>query len=269
MKEAIAMQSTQPLRAIHLVRPIAVVQTQSAHMQTAPTKVVQMQRAHMQAAPTKLSRGHRGDIACAQLLREQCRRLCLSLFFRTSAPVRSLGFTSALSGEGKSLLSLMTAQVLAEDSSTPVTLLDCNWEHPNVQQYYDFPPLPGLAEWVRGECSEAAIRYRVSRNLTVIPAGDSKQNTVRLLQHIRQEGLLTMLCRSNGLLIVDLPAILTTGYGTLAASLVEALILVVRAGVTPDLQVTETYTQMKDLPIRGVMLNQLESHIPRWIRQFL
>src|SRR4051794_41157086 len=36
------------------------------------------------------------------ILREQCRQLCLSLFFREHAPVRSLGFTSSLNGEGKS-----------------------------------------------------------------------------------------------------------------------------------------------------------------------
>lgn len=259
MKETKAIQPTQQLKPIQLVRPI----------DTSQGPITQTHIAQTHIPPTNLRASHKRDRACAQQLREQCRRLCLSLFFRDPAPVHCLGFTSALSGEGKSLLSLMTAQVLAEDSTSPVTLLDCNWEHPSLQDYYDFPSTPGLAEWVRGECSEAAIRYRVSRNLTIIPAGDGKQNAVRLLQHMRQQGLLTTLSHTNGLVIVDLPAIVTTGYGALAASLVEALILVVRAGVTPELQVTETCVQLKDLPIRGVILNQLESRIPRWIRQFL
>ena len=67
------------------------------------------------------------DIARAQMLQERCRQLCLSVFFREHAPVRSLGFTSSLVGEGKSFLAVVTAGVLSDDSSSPVTLLECNW----------------------------------------------------------------------------------------------------------------------------------------------
>ena len=75
------------------------------------------------------------------------------------------------------------------------------------------------SEWLHGECSETAILRRISRNLTVIPAGDGKRDAVALLQHIRQRGLVNMLGRSNGLLVVDLPSVLTTAYGSLAVKL--------------------------------------------------
>src|SRR5947209_10307913 len=38
------------------------------------------------------------DIDQAQLGQEQCRQLCLCVFFREHAPVRSLGFTSSIGG---------------------------------------------------------------------------------------------------------------------------------------------------------------------------
>src|SRR5215469_12555328 len=44
------------------------------------------------------------DLATARLLRERCRQFCLSTFFRGNAPVRSLGITSSIGGEGKSFL---------------------------------------------------------------------------------------------------------------------------------------------------------------------
>jgi len=78
-----------------------------------------------------------------------------------------------------------------------------------------------------------------------------------------------MLAHSGDLLIVDLPAIMTTAYGSLAASLVESLVVVVRAGVTPEAVIAETCMQLMDLPVQGVILNQLESRIPRWIRNLL
>jgi len=209
------------------------------------------------------------DRAVIRFLRERCRQLSLSTFFREIAPVRSLGLTSSIGGEGKSFLAILLAGVLANDSSNPVILLECNWNHPSLHEYYSLPAVPGLAEWLRGECSETDIRHQVDYNLTVIPAGDGEQDAVKLLQQIRQRGLLQMFARSNELLLVDLPPVMTTGYGPIAASLVEELMLVVRAGVTPDALVQEACEELKDLPIQGVILNQLESQIPHWIRAFL
>ena len=36
------------------------------------------------------------------------------------------------SAPGKSFLAMTTATVLAEDSSKPVRLIECNWEHPSL-----------------------------------------------------------------------------------------------------------------------------------------
>lgn len=209
------------------------------------------------------------DLANARILQDRCRQLCLSIFFRELAPARSLGFTSSIGGEGKSFLASTSARVLANDSFDPVILLECNWEHPWLHEHFKIPSTPGLAEWLRGECSAIEIRHQVDHNLTVIPAGNGRTDAVRLLQQIRQKGLLDTFAYSNELLVVDLPAIVTTAYGQLAASLVESLIMVVYAGVTPDSILAEACTQIKDLPVQGILLNQLESRIPGWIRQLL
>ncbi len=209
------------------------------------------------------------DKANARMAQERCRQLCLSLFFREHAPVRSLGFTSSIDGEGKSFLALITAQVLAHDSTEPVTLIECNWEHPGLHEYFGIPATPGLAEWLRGTCSEDDIRYQVDDNLTVIPAGNGSQDAVKLLKQIQQQGLAKTFKYSNELFILDLPPIITTGYGSLAASLSESIVIVMRAQVIPDKMIAETCTQLKDLPIHGIILNQGESQIPGWIRQLL
>jgi Mrp family chromosome partitioning ATPase len=209
------------------------------------------------------------DVANVHMLQERCRQLCLSLFYREHAPIRSLGFTSSIAGEGKSFVAAVTAQVLARDSSEPVTLVECNWDHPSQHESFGIPPTPGLAEWLRGTCDEADIRYQVESNLTVIPAGDGAHDAVKLLKQVQQQGLLNTLTHSEGFYIVDLPPILTSGYGSLAASLPESIVLVVRAQVIPQSLVAETCTQLKDLAIHGIILNQGDSRIPLWLRQVL
>jgi Mrp family chromosome partitioning ATPase len=209
------------------------------------------------------------DASNVHVLTEQCRQICLSAFFNEHAPVRSLGFTSSLGGEGKSFLSIITAQALADDSNSPVILVECNWDHPSLHKYFGIASSFGLAEWLRGECSEEIIRYEIGHNLTVIPAGRGKQDAVKLLHQIQQKGLLDLLAHSNDLLILDLPAVVTTAYGTLAARLVESLVIVACAGETHEALLAETLTRLEGLPVQGVVLNQIETRIPHWIQQIL
>ena len=209
------------------------------------------------------------DALNVRIAQDMCRQLYCSLFFREQAPVRSLGFTSSIRGEGKSFLSMFTAEMLAQDSAEPVTLLECNWDHACFSDHFGLAPAPGLAEWLRGECTEEDIRHKVASNLTVIPSGNARRQNVKLLQKIRQKGLNHIFLQSNELLIVDLPAMAISGDGVLAATLVESLIMVVHVGVTPDELIAATCQQLKDLPVHGLLLNQVKSNIPSWLRQFL
>jgi len=207
------------------------------------------------------------DLRMTKLLQERCRQLCLSIFFRNQTKIQSLGLTSSIAGEGTSFIAMMMANVLSRDISNPITLLECNWEHPGFHEYWGFSPTPGLAEWLRGECARSEICHQVGSNLTVIPAGDGRRDAVRSLQMMREKNIPDVFLHAGGVLLMDLPPIVTTAYGALAASLADTLLLVVHGGVTTELLVAEACTQLKDIPMYGVMLNQVDSCIPRWIRQ--
>jgi Mrp family chromosome partitioning ATPase len=204
-----------------------------------------------------------------QVLRTRCRQLGVSLFFQEQAAVHSLGFTSAIPGEGKTFLARLTAEVMAEDNGISVTLLECNWENPTLSSIYNLAASPGLSEWLLGKCPLEAVRRPVTKNLTVIPAGDGALSVTKLLRELQQRGTHSVLASPDEVLILDLPATVTTAYGPLAAHLAEALILVVRMGVTPESFVTEACNYLKDLPVHGVILNQVVSRIPRWLRRML
>lgn len=198
------------------------------------------------------------EAARVHLIEEQCRSFCLSLFFRERNSVHSLGITSSVPGEGKSFVAAMIAQVLSVDSSRPVLLVECDWENTSNHDYFGIPLGPGLAEWLRGECAEADIRYQVSSTLTVIRAGDGREDAVRLIQYMLKCGLQNTLARNDENLIIDLPPVITSSYGVFAANMVDALALVVRAGVTPDTLVADACTYLSNLPVQGIILNQVD-----------
>lgn len=218
------------------------------------------------ATPMRLSQR---DEANLYAVREQARRLSLALFFREQSPVRSLGFTSAVGGEGKSFMALMTASVLAHDSTEPVILVETNWEHPTLHEQLGLPASPGLAEWLRGEYDESQVLHQVAENLSVITAGNGRGDAVKLLRVLRDRSSVDMISSTRALYIFDLPPIVTCSYGRLAASVVESVIVVVRAGITPEGMVAEACAQLKDLPVEGIMLNQVSSRIPQWLQRIL
>jgi Mrp family chromosome partitioning ATPase len=199
----------------------------------------------------------RHDVEKVHLIEEQCRGFCLSLFFRERDPVRSLGITSSITDEGKSFVAIMMAHILANDSASPVVLVECDWKNAGTGDYFGLPVAPGLAEWLRGECTEEDMQHKINDNLTVIRAGDGQQDAVRLLQLIRKRGLRKTLGLNDENLLIDLPPVITCSYSTFAASMVDALALVVRAGITPDDFVADACDALVNLPVQGLILNRV------------
>jgi protein-tyrosine kinase len=207
--------------------------------------------------PVQRRRLPRHEAELVRQMEEQCRSFGVAVFLREQEPVRSLGITSSLPGEGKSLVAWMLARVLAQDSVRPVKLVECDWEHAGLHEYVGLPGTPGLAEWLRGQCSEQEIEHQVSENLTMVVAGEGRQDAVRMLQRVRSRSWWATLGQKDELLVVDLPAVVTTAYSVYAASMVEAVVLVVRAGATPDTLVAQACAQLHDVPMRGLILNQV------------
>jgi Mrp family chromosome partitioning ATPase len=273
--DAVAPQSFVPSN-IERTNTIPMQQPRVGSETQKPQKSVTVNKAYAPAAKTTKPAVYVPSLPSAKrpkevvrVLRTRCKQLGVSLFFQENTTVRSLGFTSAIAGEGKTFLAQLTAEVMAEDSDLPVVLLECNWENPMLSSMYNLAPSPGLSDWLLGRCSLEAIRRQVASNLTVIPAGDSVYSATKLLHKLQQRGTDSVLTSPDEILIVDLPATVTTDYGPFAAQLVDELILVIRMGVTPEAFVTEACNYLKDVHVYGVIFNQVTSRIPRWLRRIL
>lgn len=201
---------------------------------------------------------------------EAYRQVLLSLFVGGGASkLSTFGFTSVSPKEGKTFLAYLAASLLANDCARPITLLEINWEHPSLHKSFGVPATPGLAEYLRGECREDQIYFQVRDNLTIVPAGAGKYDAARLIERLRNDYVPDLLARSKSIVLFDLPPLVSCGYGMLAASLPEQVGIVVRAGKTPMPQVARAYEQLQAFTTSHLILNDISSRIPGWLRSLL
>ena len=213
-----------------------------------------------------LSERETGSIA---RLQAEFLHVSLPLFFAEQNPVQTLGVTSAVAGEGKTLAALLVSHALATSSRRPVVLVECDWQRPTLSRDLNLPAAPGLAEWLRGTTDRAMVRHEFMPNLTIVPAGLGGAEAMTALAEIRRPELRKRLADPDELMVLDLPSVLSSYYGTLAARLAEALLLVVRAGSTPASFVTRACEELKQMRVEGIILNQVQTRVPRWLQNLL
>ena len=195
------------------------------------------------------------------------RQIFTGLELPAKAAVAVIGVTSAIRGEGRSTVALGLAATLARDLEVRVTLVEADLEHPCLADFLQVSPGPGLTAVLREEqqlfevvCS-LPVRFGA---LSLIPAGKAVKNVAPLLRRLTALDPFRGAKGLTGLVIVDLPPLVHTSFGAMAAGLADATILVVRAGVTPHQLVREAIARLEDHPPQGVVLNAFRSSIPRW-----
>jgi succinoglycan biosynthesis transport protein ExoP len=149
-----------------------------------------------------------------------------------AAGLRTVGFTSALLGEGVSTIALGTALSLARLRSERVLLIDANWLQPSLTQDADLGSARGLADHLAHAADIAElIRPGRASGIAFLPAGnrDAARPTLRALST-----LLANRVSAYPTVVVDLPPVLAGEPFVLPwAALLDQLFLVLREAATP------------------------------------
>ncbi len=201
---------------------------------------------------------------------EYFRRIYLSLQPTNSLDTMpTIGVTSALDGEGKSTIALGISTAMAADLDSPIVLVELNLTRPTVHKSLGIPPQPGLSEYLRGECPLPQALRQITENLFVLPAGDCRNDPARLIRMLTRANLLLRMDNSGAVLVLDLPPVLTASYGVLASSMADAVVMVVRAGQTPEKMVKDAIARLDESTLRGIILNAARPSIPTWLGGYL
>ena len=181
----------------------------------------------------------------------------------------TLAVCSAITGEGKTTVSLGLGVTIAQDfPERRVLVVETNLQQPVLAKDFDLKPTPGLVDCLLND-QPLQVGYRATflENLHLLPAGGPTANPGRLLRSSRMAAALDATRQTHDVVILDVPAVLVNSDALLLTDLADGTIFVVRAGVTPMTLVNKAIEQLDDGKLRGVVLNGVQSAVPAWLRR--
>jgi capsular exopolysaccharide synthesis family protein len=188
-----------------------------------------------------------------QILRHRLQQL------RKKRPLRTLLVTSSAPQDGKTLVAVNLAVVLASQSNR-VLLVDADLHTSAVREVLGVEQQPGLAEALEGrEELGSLLRFVERLNLHYLPAGTYQTNPTELLQGARLKTALDELASSFEWVVVDSPPLALFADPVSLSALVDATLLVVRCDSTPKESVRDAVAALEGAFLAGIVLNACDS----------
>lgn len=198
---------------------------------------------------------------------EAYRRLYRKILYLARQPpgdLKTLCVTSSQVGEGKTLTAVNLSLAMAEDPTRKIALVDCDFRRPQVARYLGLRSGPGLAAVLadRKDLREVLLRPAdTQENLAVFPAGRLQEEVYPLLYKGKLEPLLARLREEFDFVVIDSPPILPILDQGFLADIVDGVLLVVRARVTPKDMVRAAIETLETNKILGVVFNGAEKQL--------
>ena len=189
---------------------------------------------------------------------EAVRGLYTSLLLsHVDSPPKTVVFTSAQSGEGKTTLALSLTRMLAK-SGRKVILIDTDLRKPSVSAFLEIPNGPGLVELLAGEKKpEDVVRTDEPSGAHIITAGKFATNAADIVASDHMKRLIEGLAQSYDLVILDSPPVLAVSDARILATIVDRVVFTVRWADTRRETVTMAIKQVvaSGAKLAGVVLN--------------
>ena len=191
---------------------------------------------------------------------EQYRKL-KSLLVRLSQSGdfdKSLMVTSSVANEGKTITSINLAITMAQEFDHTVLLVEADIRKPSILKYLGLHAERGLTDCVVDglDISEVIIKTGIG-NLSILPAGRPVDNPVELFSSNRMSSLFAEIkSRYNDrYVIVDTTPLLPFAEPQYIASMIGAVVMVIREGVTTEDKLNNSLEMLKNHNLLGVVSN--------------
>ena len=193
---------------------------------------------------------------------EQFRKLRTHVIkLNMSDPPKTIMVTSATPGEGKTFVAANLAAGIAHDLHFHALLVDCDLRNPSLSHWFGLQNGNGLSDYLvgRGQLSELLMKTEMEK-LSLLTGGSAQEKPAELIGSRKMEALVNELkSRYNDRYIIfDATPLLATTEPELLARLVDGILIVVRANVTPRETIKQAITSLDPKKILGFVLNNVE-----------
>jgi capsular exopolysaccharide synthesis family protein len=190
-------------------------------------------------------------------------------FSRMERPPRTLVFTSAMPGDGKSTSASNLAITLAQQGINGV-LIDADLRRGALHQAFAMDREPGLSELLLGRAAlddvVRSVELGGDRVLNFIASGGFPANPAELLGSPRMRELLAGLMAPYDTVILDAPPLNLVTDAAILGTLADGVIVVARAAATDRGALAHAISQLDavNAPILGTILNNVDARKERY-----
>ena len=179
-------------------------------------------------------------------------------------PLRKVMITSAIPGEGKSLVCANLGISVAQGLEQHALLIDCDLRRSSLARIFAVPEEQGLVNYLLdGVDLGALIRKTGLRKLSLIPSGPKPINPAELLDSKKVGHMFDELSNryDDRFIFIDTPPLQAASETLVLAKHVDGIIMVVRWGSAGRDQVKQMAENLDRDKIIGVVFNGYESNV--------
>lgn len=168
--------------------------------------------------------------------------------------------TSSVPSEGKTFTAVNLALSIAMERDKTVLLIDADVAKPSIAELLGIPAKIGLTDLLQDKSirfSDVLIKTDIP-NLTLLPAGKLDRHSTELLASDAMKRLANELSARypDRVVIFDSPPLLAASQGSVLATLVGQVVLVIESESTPQYIVQEAISKLESCEVIGCVLNK-------------
>jgi len=170
--------------------------------------------------------------------------------------MRTIIITSPNKGDGKSLSAANLALTMAQEFQQRVLVVDADLRRPSAHRLFGINDTPGLSDVLMGGATlEDAVVSIAQHHLSVLPAGMIPSHPAELLGSTAMRRTLDALRTRYDRIIIDMPPVAPLADVSIVSGMVDGLLMIVRAGVTPKPAIERALSGLDMSKVLGLVLN--------------
>ncbi|NEO41404.1 MAG: polysaccharide biosynthesis tyrosine autokinase [Moorea sp. SIOASIH] len=190
-------------------------------------------------------------------LMEPYRLLLTTMELRAQKRLQLIVVSSAVSGEGKSVVASHLAAVSVTFSRRTL-IIDADWRHPMQQDLFGLPPQPKVTDLMgSNQTWRSAVQPTAIANLEILTCSDLPSGSASFLESQVMKSILAAAADYYDLVIVDTPPVSSFADAHSLSRYSDGLVMVTRPNFTKKDILLQTVSELKDssTPILGFVVN--------------